>query len=530
MPFSVIFNLDLLFVGVVTSLIILLGFLAYLSDKRNQTNRAFFFLSISIFFWSIFNYWSYHVTNETFGIWLVRLTLLSAVYFAFFFLKFSTVFPKKEKTTKSISDSFIFSVVAFVVSILTLTPFLVSKVDVIENQVIGVSMSWGLTPFAIVILFFLIWSMFTILKKIRISNGQEKKLMKLIGAGVGITFFLLIFFNFILPAFWNVSFFVPFGPFFVLPFTILASYTILKHKFFNIKVTGIALLVFALSIVTFGEVIFADNLSIIIYRSSIFVLVLIIGISLIKGVLREVSLREQLQEANVQQERLIHFITHQVKGFFTVSRNIFAEILGGDYGPLSPQIKPLIEKGLSSDTDGVRMVQDVLNAANMKTGKLRYDMKPFDLKLLVEKIAASHRKEAVTKNLDYQVELGQSNPPAGGFQINGDQMQLEHALGNLIDNAIKYTPSGIVKISLKRENEKVIYSVKDSGIGITPEDMQNIFTEGGRGKNAKKVNVQSTGYGLYIAKQIVEAHNGQISVKSEGEGKGTIFRVELPVN
>jgi signal transduction histidine kinase len=74
----------------------------------------------------------------------------------------------------------------------------------------------------------------------------------------------------------------------------------------------------------------------------------------------------------------------------------------------------------------------------------------------------------------------------------------------------------------------VLFAIKDTGVGITPEDMQNLFTEGGHGKDSIKVNVESTGFGLYIVKQIVDAHKGRVWAESEGAGKGTQFYIELP--
>ena len=69
-----------------------------------------------------------------------------------------------------------------------------------------------------------------------------------------------------------------------------------------------------------------------------------------------------------------------------------------------------------------------------------------------------------------------------------------------------------------------------AGVGISNEDKPHLFTEGGRGKESLKVNVHSTGYGLYIAKQIVETHKGRIWAESDGAGKGSAFFVELPVS
>ena len=113
--------------------------------------------------------------------------------------------------------------------------------------------------------------------------------------------------------------------------------------------------------------------------------------------------------------------------------------------------------------------------------------------------------------------------------MEGDEEKIrEHVIRNLIDNAIRYTPTGSIHVKLSDGDGKIHFSVKDSGVGITPEDMSNLFTEGGHGKDSIKVNVHSTGYGLFIARQVVEASGGNISAQSEGAGKGSRFIVELP--
>jgi signal transduction histidine kinase len=117
----------------------------------------------------------------------------------------------------------------------------------------------------------------------------------------------------------------------------------------------------------------------------------------------------------------------------------------------------------------------------------------------------------------------------GSYRVMGDMDQLsEHVVRNLIDNSIKYTPSGSVHVSLSKRGDKVLLSIRDTGVGITTTDKARLFTEGGRGKDSIKVNVHSTGYGLAIAKKIVDAHSGRIWSESEGAGKGSQFYVELP--
>ena len=72
--------------------------------------------------------------------------------------------------------------------------------------------------------------------------------------------------------------------------------------------------------------------------------------------------------------------------------------------------------------------------------------------------------------------------------------------------------------------------MKDSGVGLSDDDKSRLFTEGGRGKESLKVNVDSTGFGLFIVKGIVDGHKGKVWAESEGEGKGSTFYIELPID
>jgi len=114
--------------------------------------------------------------------------------------------------------------------------------------------------------------------------------------------------------------------------------------------------------------------------------------------------------------------------------------------------------------------------------------------------------------------------------LTGDKAELgDHVLRNVIDNSISYTPTGAIDVSLKKAAGKIVVAVRDTGVGITEEDKQRLFTEGGHGKDSQTINVHSTGYGLYIAKNIVEAHGGTIRAESAGAGKGSTFIIELPI-
>lgn len=235
-------------------------------------------------------------------------------------------------------------------------------------------------------------------------------------------------------------------------------------------------------------------------------------------------LNGELTQANEQQVSLIHFITHQLKGFVAKSRNIFSMLQEGDYGQLPETMKPIVEEGFNSATKGAETIQDILNASNIKSGKMAYTMAPFDFKALVDGIIDTLKPNADAKNVALSID-----EPAESVIITGDRMQLENAIKNLVDNSIRYTPQGSIKATLTSDGTTVRFKTEDTGVGITPEDMQHLFTEGGHGAESQKVNVDSTGFGLYIVKNIIEAHGGKVWAESAGAGKGSTFIVELPV-
>ncbi len=326
---------------------------------------------------------------------------------------------------------------------------------------------------------------------------------------------------------WRVS---QWGLFGMPIFIAILSFLIIKYNAFNIKVISTQILVTSFSILIASQFLLHQSVGNRIIILITFVLSIFSGFSIAQSVKREIQQKEHMEKlaieleiANRRQEELLHFITHQIKGFLTKSRNIFAEILEGTFGEINGEVKEIAEQGFRINTDGVSTVQTILNAANIRTGKLSYNMAPVDLSEIIRKVFEKSRKVAEAKGLQYSLEISQ---PAD-YKFNGDEIQLSEAFSNLIDNSIKYTPGGEIRLKLDRNQEKLRFSVKDTGIGIAPEDQSKLFTEGGRGKNALEVNVDSTGFGLFIVKNVIKAHNGKVWVESEGQGKGSEFVVEL---
>jgi signal transduction histidine kinase len=114
--------------------------------------------------------------------------------------------------------------------------------------------------------------------------------------------------------------------------------------------------------------------------------------------------------------------------------------------------------------------------------------------------------------------------------INADPEKLKVALFNIIDNGIKYTQEGGLKVRLEKVGSNVQLSIKDTGMGIKPDQAKKLFKEAfSRGSGAKKAYGLGRGIGLYVTAHIIKGHNGKIWAESEGKGRGSTFFIQLPV-
>jgi signal transduction histidine kinase len=542
-------NIDLLSVGIAIAGTVVLGFSIYFSNKKSITNRTFFYFALITAIWGFLNYISYKVSDPAFTLWILRFVLFTASLQAFFIFKLFYVFPNSNAIF-SIFYKRILTPITFFVALATLTPIVIK--DIVEPTLVGKGVSTpingpGIVIFGIFNICLVFTSIFILLKKIQTSRGQDKASYEIILVGTLIMFSFIIIFNFILPSILNNVQFIPYGAVFTFPFIAFTSYAILKHKLFNIKVAGTALLAFILSVVTFLEIIFSSELFEVIFRSSVFVLVLLFSILLLKGVLREVEQREEIQNlaknlsevnddlgrANVRLKELdqmksefVSLATHQIRAPLTAIKGYISLIQEGDYGPVTPEVSKAIDVVFQSTNNLVTIVGDFLDVSRIEQGRMKYDFKDFDIKELAKQVVTELKPNVEKRGLKLLYSCDENLD----YHIFGDQGKIKQIIGNIIDNSIKYTPQGHVEVCVSKPTEnKVLVKVSDTGVGINPKVLPKLFNKFTRADNANEVNILGTGLGLYVARQMVEAHQGKVWAESEGEGKGSQFYIELPV-
>ena len=519
-------NFDLLSVGIAIAGIVLLGSIIFFNNPRSITNRTFFYFSLLTAIWGVSNYLEYRFTTIDATLWALRLHLFLSTLHALFFFQLAYVFPQEKV---KFPRWYVFGLIPIVAMtmILSLTPFVFSGITALAapGYVTNPERGPGIILFSIVAFGLLIAGVAAIIRKAWKNKEEEgKKQEYSIAAGMALTAILILLFNVFLPIFLNQLSFIPLAALFLLPFIALISYAIYRHHLFNLKVATTAFLGFMVTIFTFVNVLYSTSASEVVINITAFLIVLIGSIKIVQDTLSLKVLTEELSTTNERQEVLIHFIGHEVKGFLTKNEGAFAALVDGDFGQLQDGMKPFVEHALAESRQGASSVENILKASNLKKGTVTYTKVLFDFKALVAEAVEKAKSVAEQKGLALSFTTDESS-----YQMTGDKTQInDHVLRNLIDNAINYTQSGSITVSLKKENGKIRFAVKDTGIGITEEDKRRLFTEGGHGRDSQKVNVHSTGYGLYIAKNVVEAHGGTVRAESEGEGKGSAFIVEFP--
>ena len=280
---------------------------------------------------------------------------------------------------------------------------------------------------------------------------------------------------------------------------------------------------------------FHNNLTFICGYLFIIGLVMLISIALTSKVSddlhkRELELKkalEELEEAEKAKQKYVMTVVHELKSPISASVSILDLVLGNYYGPLENTIREKLERVKFRIEDSIESINNILRLSRFKLLSI-IDKGLFDISGDIEKIIENQRPIAERKNVTIRGILPKT-------EYNGDRTLLHLSLSNLINNAIKYTPeNGLIEIQLKKPDSGLEIEVCDNGIGIPGSDLPNMFSEFFRGSNAKSKNIEGTGTGLTIIKQIVEAHDGTITVESPsrlGDGKrpGSAFVITLPV-
>ncbi len=248
----------------------------------------------------------------------------------------------------------------------------------------------------------------------------------------------------------------------------------------------------------------------------------VIGVSAIsRDITEQKRMEEEVRQAMEIKSRFISIASHELRSPLAAIREGVALVAEGLQGPVSAGQKEFLDVALRSIDWLHRLSTDILDFQRVESGQLRLVRAWHDAPEILDEVMKTVRPLADEKGLALTVRIERDLP-----RLVCDKDKVTQVVLNLVTNAVKFTRTGSVGIEARRDGDALHVTVRDTGPGIAPQDMPQLFQSFHQfGAASQK---QGSGLGLFIAKQIVQAHNGRIWAESE-LGKGSVFHFTLPL-
>ncbi|MGB3694567.1 MAG: hybrid sensor histidine kinase/response regulator [Spirulinaceae cyanobacterium] len=218
-------------------------------------------------------------------------------------------------------------------------------------------------------------------------------------------------------------------------------------------------------------------------------------------------------------ENFISCLTHDLRTPLVAVDRMLELIQKGIYGDIPTNMHRAISSIISSNHNLLQMLNNLLEVHCYETGQKVLSFINFDLQELLKEVVEELNPLAQERDLTIQLNL-----PEEQLEISGDRLEMRRVFTNLISNGLKFTDEGCVQVIVKKLPQKITIAVKDTGIGITSEDQESIFERFRQGAHKRSGH----GLGLHLCQQIIETHQGNITVESQ-LSEGTTFTVDLPL-
>lgn len=305
----------------------------------------------------------------------------------------------------------------------------------------------------------------------------------------------------------------------------------------DFRVVGMQLVVLLAWMITLSHALKAATPEETILNAAVFVFSIVIGVLAIQSIIKEQKAsdllqklikqmayyNDQLEKLDEQKTEFVSIASHQLRSPASAITGYASMMLEKDYGELTEEQKEIVKIIFESSVKLNGIINELLDTTRLEQGKLQYKVSDFDLISVIEESVKQYKPLAEEKGL----EIKQNFDTNYGATIKADKVKIGQAVSNIIENAIKYTKEGGIEISADKKDGRILISVKDTGIGISKKEQEEIFIKFSRAENAEDLNVVGSGLGLFIAKEIVVNNGGNIWVESDGIDKGSTFYIEF---
>lgn len=493
-----------------------LGFVVLIKNKNSKVNQALFRSIICIVIWLSATACMFMSEKESWEIFWDRIAYIGVVFIPITVYHFGLEFTKS-KRTKTLSIGYF----------LSLCFLILSQTDYFIDGLY--SYSWGVHSQArifhhiFLVYFFLYISLFFFniyryrQKAVRMKKNQANYIL--------LAFFVLsLSSSAFLPAY-GIDF-PPFSYLFAVICVLILTLAITRYHLFETRVILTELLVGFMGIVLLITPFLMDTMLLKVLMTIVFLLFCIFGYYLIKAIHEEVRRKEDAENLLKIRTEFLSIASHQLRTPLTAIRGYLSMLEEGDFGNFPKESEDALVSIKKATMRMIKLSNNLLSVSRLETGrKIDLVIEEFDFNEMFDDIFQELKILAKEKGL----YLEWNNELSEKLIVRGDASKIKQIVGNIIENCIHYTSQGGITVETKKNFNKLIIKVSDTGVGMEKSDLAKLFKVFSRGRAGNQFYSQGSGLGMYIVKKFVTMHRGRILAASQGKDKGSTFYIELPI-
>ena len=531
------------FVSSIATLVV--GMLIFIRGVKRTTFIYFLSLSLSTVIWGLATALYYYNILEPYRSLQVTTMFFSGMCMSVSFLHFSFwIFEEKNKSFYTRKRRALISLPAILMLLaIAVNPGLFgSPVSLDSVNIFAIDKGSFVSLFVFVLAFYMVFSLVVLIKKYTESAGIYKTRFRFVVSYAIFAVCVSIVTNVLLPFYLQIYILYWFGPLVLAVSITVVAFEMLFFYGWNMRLFLVELFVTCIVLTMIVQASLFSTVLTKIINTIITGLILLVSYFLLKSVKNETVIKkkteklveeleginEKLKSLDRKKSDFMTIASHHLRDPLTAIKGYASMLIEGSYGDnITVDAYVAIRKIYESSERLVVIVNDFMTVSNIESGDVEYIYSIEDINVLVAAVCDEMNIAIESSGLSFSCVVDSAKKS----MVKVDIGKIRQVFSNLIDNALKYTKEGFVKVEVVQggKDDKVQVKISDSGIGMSKATMNELFKKFSRAEGISKINTGGSGLGLYVAREMAKEHMGDIYAESEGKGKGSTFIIELPL-